>query len=822
MAGWVNYDDVVSQLRDGGLILDKELRLDNAWQTWRVEGEDKERRGRSILREWSSSRGESFIVGVFGVWHGNAFDQIKIDLPNRVGDREIDADERAAMATARKVMLAEAEKLRKQQAKQCAQWSGIVWAVCIPPGDHPYLINKGIGPHIARRLAPECADSLNLPDLDEANTARLNRAIREGSLAIPMHDEHGRIKGLQFIGESKTFWPTGMAMASTFGVLGPFPRSGVLLLTEGYATAATAREASGYPVAYAFSAGNLDKAATQIRKAAPAVKILILADDDYLTDGNPGCTAAARASAAVSGCDWLKPDFLDENGDDRRQGRKLTDFNDLAKLLGGLSLPLAQQINRKLDELKWRDGAGKAFAVGALPQGGGESGQAPMMPSLISIDQAAARYWNTYGLGGQVLFDEIERRLVHVRDVQNLLPPRSWDLLKTHPNWRTARDTEIGFDPTERDPMIRCNLFGGWPTVPKPGKCEALLDLLRYLCSNEGNGEAVFDWVCKWLAYPIQHPGAKMHSALIVHGPQGTGKSRFFEAYGQIFGPYFRVLGQEALEDKFNADWAEKKLFILADEVLARQDMYHVKNRLKGFITGESIRVNPKNVAAHTERNHMNIVFLSNERQPIVIENDDRRHLVIYVPPKLTQAYFEEVNEEIAGGGIEALHYYLRELPLGDFRPWSMPPMTRAKQDLQHLGASSEERFVLEWLGLELENSMGDPLPVGPVLGSHLYKVYETWCERNGERKRGMKDLINLCGKRHGWVAGASSMTHETLTSTKKKNRKMIIPSDADLALSARKATSPRDIVQKVDGQSGAAWLTAGYFAFAIAAGLIE
>jgi putative DNA primase/helicase len=247
------------------------------------------------------------------------------------------------------------------------------------------------------------------------------------------------------------------------------------------------------------------------------------------------------------------------------------------------------------------------------------------MAARISVDEAVLRYVGTYGMGGKVLFDAQERRLIHKDDVMNLLPSHGWDLLKSHPQWRVVRDHEIGFDPTEIDKAVKCNLYGGWPTQPKPGTCTALLDLLMYLCGNEPNREQVYWWLLCWLAYPIQHPGAKMHSAIVVHGPQGTGKSRFFEAYGKIFGPYGRVLGQEALEDKFNADWAEKKLFILADEVLARQDMFHIKNRLKGFITGDTIRVNPKNIAAHNEKNQMNIVFLSNERMPLVLENDDRR-----------------------------------------------------------------------------------------------------------------------------------------------------------------------------------------------------
>lgn len=825
MSGWINHDDVIAQLQGFGLILDKGLQPDNRWHTWRVEGEDKERRGRSIIREWNAPGGDAFLVGVFGVWHGNTFDQRTIELPKLGRDRQLTDDERKAMAAARKAMLAEADKRQKAQARQCAQWAGIVWAAALPAEpEHPYLQRKGIAPHIARRLNPEITATLHLAGLDEANTGRLNRAIAEGALLIPMHDDRAQVQGLQFIGQSKTFWPTGMAMGSTFGLLGPLPRTGVLLLTEGYATAATLREATGYPAAYAFSAHNLAKAAKALRKAIPNVRILICADDDYLTDGNPGCAAAAMASGAVTLTDWLKPDFTDEAGHDRRAGQKLTDFNDLAALLGGLTLPLARQIHAKLDALGWREAA--CASPGAHPRGGGDGDAAPM-PSLISVDDAAARYWNTYGLGGQVLFDEVERRLVHVRDVQNLLPPRSWDLLKYHPNWRTARDTEIGFDPTGADPAIRCNLYGGWPTVPVAGKCDALLDLLRYLCGNETNEDAAYDFILKWLAYPIQHPGAKLHSAIIVHGPQGTGKSRFFEAYGQIYGAYYRVLGQEALEDKFNADWAEKKLFILADEVLARQDMYHIKNRLKGFITGDSIRVNPKNVAAHTERNHMNIVFLSNERMPLVMEDDDRRHMVIWVPPKLPASYFEQVNEEIAAGGIAALHHYLLNLPLGDFKPWTVPPMTKAKRDLQRLGKNSEERFLEEWLHFEIEGTLGDPLPVCPVLGSHLYRVYETWCDRHGERKRGAKDLISLCGKQHGWSAGESRKTWESFTDQTIKKRKMVVPGPATLAEAAKRAGGYPDrgrrlVIPQKDGQTLMEWLTDGYYTFGQAAGMIE
>ena len=127
MSSWVNYDHVIGQLQDAGLILDREVVPNNAWQKWRVEGEDKERRGRSILKEWTSGKGDTFIVGLAGVWHGNHFDQIKIEIPKRSGEREIDAEELKAMTAARKAVLKEAEASAKAQAKRAAEWAGIVW-----------------------------------------------------------------------------------------------------------------------------------------------------------------------------------------------------------------------------------------------------------------------------------------------------------------------------------------------------------------------------------------------------------------------------------------------------------------------------------------------------------------------------------------------------------------------------------------------------------------------------------------------------------------------------------------------------------------------
>jgi hypothetical protein len=101
---------------------------------------------------------------------------------------------------------------------------------------------------------------------------------------------------------------------------------------------------------------------------------------------------------------------------------------------------------------------------------------------------------------------------------------------------------------------------------------------------------------------------------------------------------------------------------ILAEEVVTRAEMWHIKNELKELVTGEWVRVNPKGIAAYRQRNQINIVFSSNEHQPLPIENDDRRHCVIWTPDPVGREFYEEVREEIANGGIEAFYHHLLNL----------------------------------------------------------------------------------------------------------------------------------------------------------------
>lgn len=811
---WINYDDALDQLRVAGLdVVALEVDTTRPVRCREIDG-GRERRG----WYWLSSkeiRGESYITGAFGIYRGNDNGKQTIKIHRDGAAVSLSAEEKAAIRARHDANMKRMKALRKAEADRAARAAENAWRQYVPTGESDYLQRKGVQAH-GLRFSPS----------------------GNGTLAVPML-RGGRVVGLQIIRGrergrklEKEYWPKGMDKVGAYHLLGAVRPGGVCLVAEGYASAATIFEALGQqiPVAVAFDAGSLMPVGKQLATEYRGVRLLFCADDDYRQTcphckaqarvdqpacvhcgqehgkDNPGITAARNAAdAQTSGQGaWTAPAFAAERPLDGP--KKPTDFNDLAAL-EGLHV-VRTQIETRLAGLGWQVDAPRA---GALVVGGRGNG---VLPSIIPITEAAERFVMVYG-GGGTWFDGVEHMLVPKADVSDVLPEHGLRDLRGLK--RVVRMDQVGFDPAENDPRVLCNLWGGWPTEPKEGDCSCLLELLEYLCSGENNPRDLYQWVLKWLAYPIQHPGAKMRTAQIWHGGQGAGKNLFFEAYMAIYGEYGRIIDQAAIEDKFN-DWASRKLFLIGDEVVARQELFHVKNKLKGLVTGEWIRINPKNVAAHDERNHVNIVFLSNETQPLVLEKDDRRYAVIHTPDKLGENFYADVAAEIRAGGVAALHHHLLHLPLGDFNEHTKPPMTDAKQALIEVSLDSVERFIRDWMAgdIIIDRNTEQPLPFCPCGSADLYTAYQRWCRQEGVTKpREQNQFYGNVLRRRGWQKALRDR-FENWNSRATKRQRMLIPSDQDLALAAQ---SGRDDWRRAADASLTEWATKCFFEFRVALG---
>jgi len=634
------------------------------------------------------------------------------------------------------------------------------------------------------------------------------RVSDKGNLVVPVQDMAGKIYGLQVIqatkgrnGRDKDFTPPGLAKKEHFFQIGVVQRGGVVLMCEGFATGASLRKATGLPVIVAFDAGNLVPTAIAVHKAhRKDVRILFCADDDYLTDAkigrNPGRDAATTAALAVNGA-VVWPVFP---GERPTETKGPTDFNDLHVHPGGGVQAVRAQVEAALVTAGWRVSR-RDVAAGTPEQGGGERTALDKRRacSVMPLDDLVERFVPLDDGTGKYVFDLWTNKVASKDQMIALLPAGvRGDDIKRHPVWieRGAYYLDqVGFDPAGTDPDVKLNTWKGWPLQPKAGKCEAIRDLLAYLCGEE----RIYNWLVCWMAWPLQHPGAKMGSAVIMHGPQGTGKSVIFNrVLSAIYGQYATVLNQRGLEDRFNSDWMDSKLYMCAEEVVARAEMWHIKNELKELVTGEVVRINPKNIAAYCQKNHINVVYLSNEGQPLPIDNDDRRHLVVYTPPKLSPEYYDDVFAEIDAGGVAAFYDYLLNIDIETtfpgFHPSKHPPMTEAKQALIDLSAPSEARFVKDWIHGDID------LPVCPALATDVYRAYRAWCNANGEsRPRPSNHFIGSIDRMAGWQKKKVEVYDKVDFSGDPKLKSVIFPPQN--VLEAANTAQP-------EGQKQVVWVT--------------
>jgi len=161
------------------------------------------------------------------------------------------------------------------------------------------------------------------------------RFLDGGALVVPMvrydHPRESALAGVQVINPdgSKRF-TTGTAKTGAACRLGLAVVGAPVLLCEGLATGLTIRAATNrrFPVYVAFDAGNLMPVAEILRGLHADCPLLVCADDDWQTKGNPGITKAEAITKALPFAHMIYPVFP------AARGARDSDFNDLQALAG--------------------------------------------------------------------------------------------------------------------------------------------------------------------------------------------------------------------------------------------------------------------------------------------------------------------------------------------------------------------------------------------------------------------------------------------------------------------------------------------------------
>lgn len=255
--------------------------------------------------EGTNGKGDAAYVlytdGIPAGWFENHRDGLGVQTWRADIGRPLAPVESAALADRERAMREQRDRDLETRREEAQQRAIQIWkSAPIETGSHPYVVRKGVKPHGTRR--------------------------HKGTLVIPMRDVGGKIHSLQFIDAdgSKRFLTGGRKKGCYFAIGQP---AGTIVIAEGFATAASIHEVTGHAVAIAFDASNLLPVGQALRGAYPTITLIVAADDDAQTDGNPGLTKATEAAKAI-GALLAVPEF----GPGRLA--TATDYNDLAATEG--------------------------------------------------------------------------------------------------------------------------------------------------------------------------------------------------------------------------------------------------------------------------------------------------------------------------------------------------------------------------------------------------------------------------------------------------------------------------------------------------------
>jgi len=208
--------------------------------------------------------------GAFGSWRNS-----ESHTWREASTKPLTPAERADITRRTKAMW-QAQAIERKAVQEAAQAKALrMWRMARPATHaHPYLAKKQVNSYGLRQL-------------------------RE-MLLVPARDHAGVLHTLQFIlpDGSKRFL-TGGRISGCYVALGRVGHT--LLLAEGFATAATLHQATGHAAAACFSCGNLLAVARALRGKFPQLRLVLCADNDVNTPGNPGLTKAREAARAVGG-----------------------------------------------------------------------------------------------------------------------------------------------------------------------------------------------------------------------------------------------------------------------------------------------------------------------------------------------------------------------------------------------------------------------------------------------------------------------------------------------------------------------------------------
>lgn len=252
------------------------------------------------------------------------------------------------------------------------------------------------------------------------------------------------------------------------------------------------------------------------------------------------------------------------------------------------------------------------------------------------------------------------------------------------------------------------NLWQGFAIEPRKGSWPLMRRHIAEVLAR--NNLEALDYIMRWAAWKVQHPGERAEVALVFKGKKGAGKGTFANAMRKIFGQHgLQIWNSKHLVGSFNGH-LRNCLLLYADEAFWAGDKQG-ESVLKGMLTEPSLMIEQKGVDATPWKNRIGMIMTANADWVVPASHDERRYAVFDVSADRAQsdAYFKPLYQELNNGGLAAMLYDLQHVELGDWHPRRIP-QTEALQQ-QKLRSLQP---LYEWF----EGLLSDGLLIGAQKGT--------------------------------------------------------------------------------------------------------
>ncbi len=247
-------------------------------------------------------------------------------------------------------------------------------------------------------------------------------------------------------------------------------------------------------------------------------------------------------------------------------------------------------------------------------------------------------------------------------------------------------------------------------TSPKPSKDDAtyqrvkgIIDRhLATLLEDTEQARTLLDY----LTYTVQNPGAKITWAVLLQGTYGNGKSFLYSLMEKAIGAgNTESIDAAALQEDFNGFAHGSRIVFIEEMRLSERREHAIMGRMKTMVANETLPIRLMYKERYSVPNVTNYVLLTNDKDAIHINKDDRRYYIICTKQQtkadvlrdMPAGYFDTLFSVLEHPGAIRRYFEQRKVS-DDFRPKGTAPHTKSKDEFVEHSLSDMDNALDEIL----------------------------------------------------------------------------------------------------------------------------